>query len=212
MNPKINVFAQNSILISGSYKVYFDPFHIPENFHDADYVFITHPHWDHFSLVDLLKVRNENTSFFVPKEIYEELLDIGVKEEQIKVVKPDETYYFEKMSFQVIPAYNILKDHHLKESNWMGYLLTMDEIIYYIAGDTDVTPENKNIAADVLFLPVGGTYTMNYEEAANLANLIHPKLAIPTHYLTVVGSISDAENFCNLLKKEIASKIFYKEK
>lgn len=212
MNPKINVFAQNSILINGSYTIYFDPFHIPENFHDADYVFITHPHWDHFSLIDLLKVRKEETSFFVPKEIFEELLDIGVKEEQIKVVKPGETYYFEKMSFQTIPAYNRLKEHHLKQNNWMGFLLNMDEIIYYIAGDTDIIEENQNIKADVLFLPVSGTYTMDYQEASKLANLIHPKLAIPTHYLTVVGDIKDAINFCNLLEKDIKSKIFYKEK
>ena len=72
MNQKINVFAQNSIVLYGSNTIYFDPFHVPENFHDADYVFITHPHWDHFSLVDLLKVRTEKTCFFVPKEIYEE--------------------------------------------------------------------------------------------------------------------------------------------
>lgn len=213
MNEKpINVFAQNAIFLKGSYNVYIDPFRIPEDFHNADFIFITHPHWDHFSLIDILKVRKEETNFIVPKEIFEELLDIGISEEHIKVVKPAEEYHFEHLSFKTIPAYNRTKDYHKKENNWVGYLITMDQVVYYIAGDTDSTKENQKIKADVIFLPVGGTYTMDYREAARLANTIKPHLAIPTHYLSVVGSLEDAKNFRKCLNPPIACQIFYQEK
>lgn len=212
VQTQINVFAQNSIVLRGISVLYFDPFHIPEDFHDADFVLITHPHWDHFSLVDLLKVRKEDTCFIVPKEVLEELLDIGVPEDQILVVKPNETYHFGSMKLHTVPAYNKKKEHHPKEKDWMGYVVTLDELTYYVAGDTDALGENDAIEADVIFLPVGGTYTMDALEASAFANKIKPKLAIPTHYLTVVGSLEDAKQFCALLDQEIDSKIFYENK
>lgn len=211
-NLPINVFAQNAIRLCGTKTIYIDPFHIPSEMHDADFLFITHPHWDHFSLVDILKVRKEETNYIVPKEIFEELLDIGISENHIKVVKPNEEYHFDTMSFKTVPAYNRSKEHHPKEKNWVGYIITMDNVVYYIAGDTDITKENQNIQADVIFLPVGGTYTMDYREAARLANTIAPHLAVPTHYLTVVGSLEDARKFRECLNSKIACQIFYREK
>ena len=94
----------------------------------------------------------------------------------------------------------------------MGYVVCLDQVIYYIAGDTDNLRENQSIKADVVFLPVGGTYTMDAIEAARLANMIHPHLAIPTHYLSVVGSLEDAKRFRKFLDSNIACKIFYKTK
>ncbi len=208
----IQVFAQNSIKLMGSLTIYFDPFQIPSEFHDADFIFITHPHWDHFSLIDILKVRKEETNFIVPKEIYEELLDIGVMESHIKIVKPNEEYFFESMSFRTLPAFNRSSEYHLKEKKWMGYLVSMDGVVYFIAGDTDVLDVHHKIKADIVFLPVGGTYTMNAREAARLANLIHPHLAVPTHYLSVVGSLEDARNFRKYLNEGIACQIFYRKK
>lgn len=208
----IEVFAQSSIKLTGSFILYFDPFQIPKEIHDADFVFITHPHWDHFSLLDLLKVRKAETNFIIPKEIYEELLDIGVEESHIKIVKPQEEYFFEHMSFQTLPAYNRSSNYHLKESNWLGYLVSMDGVIYFVAGDTDVLEIHHQVKADVVFLPVGGTYTMDARDAARLANQIHPHLAIPTHYLTAVGTLEDARNFRKYLNEGIACQIFYRKK
>lgn len=212
MDNPIMVFSNNSICLTGSLKIYFDPFQIPEKLNDADFIFITHPHWDHFSLIDILKVKKEDTNYIVPKEIYEELLDIGIPEEQIKIVRPFEEYFFENMSFKTVPAYNRDKEFHRKESLWLGYVVCLDQVIYYIAGDTDNLRENQSIQADVVFLPVGGTYTMDAIEAARLANMIHPHLAIPTHYLSVVGSLEDAKRFRKFLDSNIACKIFYKTK
>lgn len=212
MKESIKVYAQNSIHLNGVLQIYIDPFHVPTATHNADFVFITHPHWDHFSLVDVLKVKKEDTIFVIPKELYEELLDIGVAEDFILVVKPFENYHFEHISFETIPAYNLKSDDHPKNKNWVGYLIEMEKVRYYVAGDTDVTPESKNVQADVLFLPVGGTYTMDYKEASILANILQPHLAIPTHYASVVGTNQDAKRFCHLVDKKIATKVLYQEK
>ena len=154
MNNPIMVFSNNSICLTGSLKIYFDPFQIPKKFQDADFIFITHPHWDHFSLIDILKVKKVDTNYIVPKEIYEELLDIGVPEEQIKIVKPFEEYFFENMSFKTVPAYNRDKEFHKRESQWLGYVVCLDQVIYYIAGDTDLTEDNRKVKCDVAFVPV----------------------------------------------------------
>ena len=92
------------------------------------------------------------------------------------------------IKFETIPAYNTNKTFHPKENGWVGYIITLDDIRYYIAGDTDITEENKKVKCDVAFVPVGGTYTMNFKEAANLINEIKPKIAVPTHYGSVVGT------------------------
>jgi len=208
---QFEVFCHSSILLKGSKKIYIDPFNIPNSFHDADFIFITHSHWDHFSLIDILKVRKEDTIYVVTKELFEELLDIGISEECILIVKPYENYHFTHLNFQTIPAYNLKKDYHPKEKGWVGYLIELDNTKYYIAGDTDVTIENKKVIADVVFLPVGGTYTMDYKEASKLANTMMPEKAIPTHYGKVIGSNEDASLFCKLLNPEIKGLICYHE-
>ena len=208
MEP-INVNTQSSIRISGSKILYFDPLEV-ESRHDADYIFITHSHFDHFSLLAILELKKQNTVFVTPKDIVEELLSIGISEEYIVVVKPNQKYVFKNIEFQTIPAYNLHKKNHRKEMGWVSYLVTLDKVIYYIAGDTDVTKEAKEVKCDVAFVPVGGTYTMDCIEAANLINHIKPKLAIPTHYGYVVGSVKDAEIFKKRLDKSIACKIYIK--
>ena len=209
MEP-ITVNIQNSIRIAGSKILYFDPLEI-EAKHDADYIFITHSHFDHFSLLAILEAKKDNTVIITPKDIVEELLSVGISEEYIFIVKPNQDYVFKNIEFSTLPAYNLHKKNHRKEMGWVSYLVTLDKVIYYIAGDTDVTKEAKEVRCDVAFVPVGGTYTMDCIEAANLVNLIKPKLAIPTHYGYVVGSVKDAEIFKKRLDPEIACKIFIKK-
>lgn len=80
--------------------------------------------------------------------------------------------------------------------------MDIDNAKYYIAGDTDNINEIQNINCDVAFIPVGGTYTMNYEEAAELANTINSKLIIPTHYGEIVGDKEDGKKFAKLIKNK----------
>ncbi len=205
MNP-ITVNKQSSIKLVGSKTLYFDPLEV-ESLHDADYIFITHPHWDHFSLLSILEIKKETTVFVTTKDIVEELLSIGISEEYIIVVKPNEHHTLKSLEFDTVPAYNLHKKHHPKENGWVGYVVNFDEVIYYVMGDTDATPSAKEVTCDVLFIPIGGTYTMDCLEAANLTNIIKPKLVIPIHYGYAVGTKKDAEVFKKRLEHGITCKI-----
>ena len=107
------------------------------------------------------------------------------------------------IKFETTVAYNEHKLFHQKSKEWVGYIITINGEKFYIAGDTDDLPELENIKCDVAFVPIGGMYTMNHNEAANLINEIHPKVAIPTHYGLIIGSKEDAEAF----KQEVISDI-----
>ena len=107
------------------------------------------------------------------------------------------------IKFETIPAYNTNKAFHPKENEWVGYVIEIQGSKYYIAGDTDITEENKKVKCDIAFVPVGGTYTMDFKEAAQLINEIQPKIAVPIHYGSVVGTEQDAIDFIRLLHPNI---------
>lgn len=210
MLENIEVLYHSSIKINKGVIIYFDPFKIDKEYHDADIIFITHSHYDHYSEEDILKVRKENTCIVAPFDLLDNLLTLGFTKEHITLVNPSEIYTVKDITFKTIPAYNTNKNFHPKSNNWVGYLLTLNDTIYYIAGDTDITEENKQVKCDVAFVPIGGTYTMDYKEAAELINEIKPKIAVPTHYAAIVGSIEDGKNFSKLLNSDIECKIYIK--
>ena len=199
MLKNIEVLYHSSIRISKNKVIYIDPFKIDKNYNDADIVFITHDHFDHYSEEDIDKVINENTTIIIPEELLTKLLRKGINKNAIITVEPNEKYMVQGIKFETIPAYNTNKTFHPKENGWVGYIITLDDIRYYIAGDTDITEENRKVKCDVAFVPVGGTYTMDFKEAAQLINIIKPKFAIPVHYGSVVGSKQDATDFIKLL-------------
>lgn len=210
MLENIEVLCHSSIKFSKEKIIYFDPFKIKENYKDANIIFITHSHYDHFSEEDINKVKKENTVIFITNDLYEKALNLGFKKENIIIVEPNKEYKIDNIEIKTIPAYNINKKFHLKQNNWVGYIIKIDGIIYYIAGDTDITEENKKVKCDVAFVPVSGTYTMNFKEASELINIIKPKIAVPIHYGSIVGSKQDAIEFTKLLNKEIESIIMIK--
>ena len=122
---------------------------------NADIIFITHAHYDHFSEEDIIKIKNENTIIVITEDIYNKVIELGFLEKKIIKVMPKEEYKIGNIRFQTIPAYNIDKKFHPKENMWVGYLININNIRYYIAGDTDITNENKKVKCDVAFLPVG---------------------------------------------------------
>lgn len=207
MLENVEVLCHSSIRINGEKTIYIDPFKIDKKYNDADIVFITHSHYDHYSEEDIDKVIKENTFIVVPEELLERLLKKGYKNEYIITVKPYETKTVNEIRFETVPAYNINKEFHPKENNWVGYIIELDGIRYYIAGDTDLTEENEKIKCDVAFVPVGGKYTMDYKEAADLVNKIKPKIAVPIHYGSIIGTKKDAIKFTKLIHPEIEYKI-----
>ena len=207
MEEEIKINAQSSIRLTDQETViYLDPYLIEKEVNDADYIFITHDHYDHLSIEDINKVIKESTIIIIPESCSKSLEKFN---NQIVKVKPNNKYLVGNLNFQTVASYNTNKLYHPEKNEWVGYLIDFNNKKYFITGDTDINKENKQIKCDVLLLPVGGVYTMDYKEASTLTNLIKPKLAIPTHYQTVVGTKIDAINYTNLLDKDIESKILY---
>lgn len=199
MLEDIEVLYHSSIRINKGKLIYIDPYHIEKNYNDADMIFITHEHYDHYSEEDIDKIRKNNTIFIVPENLLNKLIKKGINDENIITLDPGDAENIDGIKVEAIHSYNIDKPFHPKENNWLGYVIEIDGVRYYIAGDTDITEENKNIKCDVAFVPVGGKYTMNFSEAAQLINIIKPKIAVPIHYGSVVGTKQDATDFVKLL-------------
>ena len=179
--------------------IYFDPFRLEEVSNDADIIFITHPHYDHFSKDDILKVKENSSKIIVPSELFREAIELGFESDSVLCVEPNSEYSFSGIKFETIPAYNINKDFHKKEYNWVGYVVNVDNTVIYVAGDTDCTSEAKSVSCDIALVPVGGTFTMTSNEAADLIKEIMPRKAIPIHYGSIVGSKADAIDFKEIL-------------
>lgn len=199
MLDNIELLCHSSIRINKEKIIYIDPYKIEKKYNDADLIFITHDHYDHYSEEDIDKVKKEDTVIIAPEELLTKLLKKGFRQDYIITVEPNKEYMTEGIKFETVPAYNTNKQFHPKENEWVGYIIEIKGIRYYIAGDTDITEENKKVKCDVAFVPVGGTYTMDFKEAAYLINEIKPKIAIPTHYGSVVGTEQDAIDFVRLL-------------
>lgn len=211
MLDNVFVFKQSSIKIVKDKIIYFDPYKMDKEFHDADIIFITHDHYDHFDINSIKKVMSNKTYIVIPETLSNSVSEI-FDSEKIKVVLPFNDYVVDDISFSTIPSYNINKQFHPKSNNWLGYLVNIDNKTYYIMGDTDDIPEARNVSCDVLFIPIGGTYTMDYKEAVNFTNYIKPKIAIPIHYAEVVGTFDDAMSFINNLDKNIKGAILIPKK
>ena len=207
----IECLGHSTIKINKNNKIiYIDPYNISDGINDADYIFITHSHYDHFSEEDIKKVKNNETIIIITEDLYTNTLKLGFNGMNIITVKPNENYQVEGIKFSTIPAYNTNKTFHPKENNWVGYIIELEGSKYYISGDTDITDENKKVKCDVAFVPVGGTYTMDFKEAAHLINEIKPKIAVPIHYGSIVGTNQDATDFVKLLHPNIKGIILIK--
>ena len=127
----VEVLCHNSIRITENIVVYIDPFKIDKDYHDADYVFCTHSHYDHFSPEDIDKFKKENTKFIVTEDIKEKAETLFGKENVLNV-EPNKTYNFDQLFFRTTYAYNKNKPFHPKENKWVGYIIEIENKKYYI--------------------------------------------------------------------------------
>ncbi|MBR3159096.1 MAG: MBL fold metallo-hydrolase [Atopobiaceae bacterium] len=184
--------------------VYVDPFGFKTEPHDADVILITHTHFDHFSPDDIARVRTPNTVFVMPAHNKREFIEAGFTNKDVAFLAPyEKAMPLPGIEVETVPAYNVSKRFHPKDEAWVGYVVGIDDMRVYIAGDTDDLPENRTIECDVALVPVGGTYTMDAREAAAFVNTLKPTVAIPEHYGTVAGSASDGETFAKLVDPDI---------
>lgn len=206
---EIKLLKHNSIKIIDKVIIYIDPYQIDDELHDADYIFITHSHYDHFSINDILKIKKNNTYIISTLDTYDELTKY-FDDNKILLVSQSKEYKLNNLSFKTTPAYNINKKFHPYENNWVGYILNIENNKIFILGDTDINPDIENIKCDIALIPIGGTFTMDYIEASEYINKIKPSLVIPTHYGLIVGNKEDGIKFKKLLNKNIECKLFIK--
>ncbi len=198
----IQVNTQSSIRIEGSKTIYFDPFQIGTASKDADLICITHAHYDHFDPDSIAKVCRKDTELIAPVGMKEELEKLAA-DEKLHLLSPGDKFEGADLLISALPAYNKLKPFHPRRNGWLGYILELDGVSYYIAGDTDAVKELQDIKCDVALIPIGGTYTMTAKEAAGLINKMKPTAVIPIHYGSIVGKPKDAETFKKLVDSDI---------
>lgn len=185
--------GHDGFLIKGDDKVVvIDPFQVKQC-EPADVILVTHEHYDHCSPEDIQKIQKASTVIVTESNSAKKLSG------DVRVVRPGDKLTVSGIPIEAVPAYNTNKNFHPKQNGWLGFILTVDGVRIYHAGDTDLIPEMDSIKTDIALLPVSGTYVMTAEEAVEAAKTIKPKLVIPMHYGAIVGSAEDARRFCDAL-------------
>ena len=204
MIKNIHWLGHDTFKIVGEKVIYTDPFKIKKK-DEADIILITHEHYDHCSPDDVKLVQGPDTVIVTTADCAKKLTG------KVKTVKPGDTVTVEGIEIDAVPSYNTNKQFHPRPNGWVGYIFTAKGQRIYIAGDTDYIPEMKNFRVDIALLPVSGTYVMTAEEAVRAALDIGPKIAIPMHYGSIVGSKDDADRFAEGLKGKIEVVILQEE-
>lgn len=203
----VQVLAHSAIRIEAEdgTAVYFDPFELTDAPHDANYVLITHTHYDHLSPEDAAKVMNESTVVVCPASAEVEVREtFGAAPHGMA---PGDTITLGGMQIEAVPAYNVEPKRlgfHPQENRWIGYVITIDGVRYYVAGDTDQNDDTVQVRCDVALVPIGGTFTMDPAQAAAFVNVIKPRIVVPTHYGSAVGTKEDVEAFEPLVDPAIS--------
>jgi len=217
-NIELKWLGHSGFLINDKKTIYIDPYNIKDGLPLADIILITHSHHDHCSLIDMEKIVKEGTKIVAPADCQSTItrFDVPIK---IELIEPGQELELGEIKIYALPSYNIDKHFHSKDEGWVGYVIKMNNVVIYHAGDTDVIPEMQKLTGYkqqekefVALLPVGGRFTMGAEEAAEAAKIIKPTLAIPMHWGSVIGSETDAKEFVELCKDEgIRAVILEKE-
>jgi len=203
---KISWLGHDGFKIKNAKTVYVDPYEIKGG-EEADILLISHNHEDHCSPEDVKKIVSEKTTIITTAESKRKLSKVKAKE--ILVAKPGQKILIDDVSVEMVPAYNVNKfrspghPFHPKENEMLGFIVTMNGVRIYHAGDTDLIPEMERLNVDVACLPVSGTYVMTAEEAVQSTRHIKLKVAIPMHYGSIVGDDRDAERFKTLASCEV---------
>jgi L-ascorbate metabolism protein UlaG (beta-lactamase superfamily) len=199
MLENIHWLGHDTFRLDGSSTVYIDPWKLPAGARPADLILVTHDHFDHFSAADISGVTSAATTLIGPAAVTGQTSGLTTV-----TLAPGQTATVGTVTVTAVPAYNLSKfrapgrPYHPREAGYLGYVVEMDGLRVYHAGDTDATPEMRDVRCDVALLPVGGTFTMTAEEAATACDVLDAAVAVPMHFADIVGTQADAERFKEL--------------
>ncbi len=204
MAKKIVWLGHDAFRIDAAKTIYFDPYEISAG-PKADLILISHEHFDHCSPEDVAKIQHSGTVIVTEKDSAKKLSG------DVRVIKPGESITVDEVKIEAVPSYNTDKDFHPKKNAWVGFIVDIEGVKIYHAGDSDFIPEMSDFEVDIAFIPVSGTYVMTSDQAVKAALAINPKLAIPMHYGAIVGDELDAFNFKKALEGKVDVLILQKE-
>ena len=145
----------------------------------ADYIFVTHEHFDHLDTAAIKQLTGDNTQL-ITNQRCAEMLGYGTV-----MANGDKLQLADDFTVEAVPAYNTTEGHqqfHPKGRD-NGFILTLDGLRIYIAADTEDIPEMAEIKdIDVAFLPCNQPYTMTVEQLVNAARMVKPKVLFPYHF------------------------------
>jgi L-ascorbate metabolism protein UlaG (beta-lactamase superfamily) len=173
----------------GGKNIHIDPSYYPksqahgdETNEKADLILVTHAHRDHFQEETLSSLKGDGTIIISPSKV---AMKLGPSK-QVHVAEIGKEQDLGWVKVKPVYAYNLgLKGHIFhKKGQCVGYLLMIDGKTLYHAGDTGLIPEMKELGnIDLALLPIGGTFTMDVDEAAEAARTIGAKRVVPMHNL-----------------------------
>ena len=188
MLDRLTWLGHAGFFFEGPPKIFIDPFRIAGG-PSADLVLLTHPHYDHCSPADLARIVSDDTDIVCTRDCLPALREL----------EPGTRLQLHGVTVEAVPAYTRKSRMHGRDQGWVGYIVQVDGVRWYHAGDTDYIPEMRHMRVDVACLPISGGETMNIVEAAAAANCLAPQVVVPMHYGTL-GDEIDPELFGNLTR------------
>lgn len=169
-------FRHSSIRVrQGDVEVHVDPWGVKGENH-ADYILLTHPHFDNFSEEDIARVRGPNTVVIAPSTMRRQLTDVD------HLLRPGDLIQTDCIDVLAVPAHNVERRFHPPDSGWLGFVFSLQGITYYHAGHTDFLESMYDIRCHVAFVPCASDYTMEFRDALRTAEACGASYLVPIHW------------------------------